>query len=248
MCANGDPIPLAGNITGVSGGAWTTNGTGTFLPDANELNATYVPSAPDLVFQQIELRAHHHGQHGLPSAQRYAGRTHAPAFYGERLRRDITTCDVSADVQMAGTYTGATGIQWTTNGSGVFPPNNTTANAIHQPGATDSLLQHVNLFLTTTGDLFCAAAVDTVKLSFVNPLHAAFTFGNACAGSTTAFTDASTTTGSPIIGWSWDFGNGNSAAGQQAGNTFPRGPGSIRCRLRCSPRTAAAPPPVRSWR
>ena len=60
-----------------------------------------------------------------------------------------------------------------------------------------------------------------MKLSFVNPLHADFTFGNACAGSTTAFTDASTTTGSPIIGWSWDFGSGNSAAGQQAGNAFP---------------------------
>src|SRR5690606_36390075 len=34
------------------------------------------------------------------------------------------------------------------------------------------------------------------------------------------FTDASTTTGSPIIGWSWDFGNGNSAAGQQASLVF----------------------------
>ncbi|MBK7247189.1 MAG: gliding motility-associated C-terminal domain-containing protein [Flavobacteriales bacterium] len=220
MCANGDPIPLAGNITGVSGGAWTTNGTGTFLPDANELNATYVPSAPDLVFQQLSFVLTTTGNMGCPAhSDTLAVHMHQPSTVNAGT--DITTCDVSADVQMAGTYTGATGIQWTTNGSGVFLPNNTTANAIYQPGATDSLLQHVNLFLTTTGDLFCAAAVDTVKLSFVNPLHAAFTFGNACAGSTTAFTDASTTTGSPIIGWSWDFGNGNSAAGQQAGNTFP---------------------------
>src|SRR5690606_1359070 len=55
LCADGSMVPLAGSITGVSGGIWSTNGTGTFLPDATDLNATYVPSAPDLVFQQLRF-------------------------------------------------------------------------------------------------------------------------------------------------------------------------------------------------
>ncbi|MBZ0204810.1 MAG: gliding motility-associated C-terminal domain-containing protein [Flavobacteriales bacterium] len=220
LCADGTMVPLQGHVTGVSGGTWTTNGTGTFIPDASDLNATYVPSAPDLVFQHLRFVLTTTGNMSCPAhSDTVLVNMHQPSTVNAGT--DITTCDVSADVQLAGTWTGAAGVQWSTNGSGVFLPDNTTAHAIYQPGATDSLLQHVNLFLTTTGDLFCDAAVDTVKLSFVNPLHAAFTFGNACAGSTTAFTDASTTTGSPIIGWSWDFGSGNTAAGQQAGNNFP---------------------------
>ncbi|MBX2984113.1 MAG: gliding motility-associated C-terminal domain-containing protein [Flavobacteriales bacterium] len=220
LCADGTMVPLQGNVTGVSGGTWTTNGTGTFLPDAADLNATYVPSAPDLVFQQLSFVLTTTGNMGCPAhSDTVLVNMHQPSTVNAGT--DITTCDASADVQLAGTFTGATGVQWSTNGSGIFLPNNTTANATYQPSLADSVLQQVNLFLTTTGDLFCAAAVDTVKLSFVNPLHADFTFGNACAGSTTAFTDASTTTGSPIIGWSWDFGSGNSAAGQQAGNAFP---------------------------
>ena len=43
VCADGSPVQLAGNITGVSGGTWSTNGTGTFVPDANALNTSYVP-------------------------------------------------------------------------------------------------------------------------------------------------------------------------------------------------------------
>ncbi|MEO5585302.1 MAG: PKD domain-containing protein, partial [Flavobacteriales bacterium] len=219
VCADGGFFQLAGNITGVSGGTWTTNGTGTFLPNADALNASYVPSAPDLVFQQLSFVLSTTGNMGCPAhSDTLAVNMHQPSTVNAGM--DITTCDASADVQLAGTWTGATGVQWTTNGSGIFLPNNTTANATYQPSTGDSQLQQVNLFLTTTGDLFCAAAVDTVKLSFVNPLNAAFTFGNACAGSNTAFTDASTTTGSPIIGWNWDFGNGSTAAGQQAGNAF----------------------------
>src|SRR5690606_31716622 len=52
LCANGSAVALAGSITGVSGGTWTTNGSGSFVPDANALDATYLPSAPDLLFGQ----------------------------------------------------------------------------------------------------------------------------------------------------------------------------------------------------
>ncbi|MBS1570329.1 MAG: gliding motility-associated C-terminal domain-containing protein, partial [Bacteroidetes bacterium] len=219
LCADGTPIALAGNITGVSGGTWTTNGSGSFLPDATALNATYVPSAPDLMFPQLSFVLTTTGNMGCPAhSDTMQVNLHQPSTVN--AGQDITTCDASADVQLAGTFTGATGVQWSTLGSGTFTPNTTTANAVYQPSAADSAQQHVDLVLTTTGDLYCAAAVDTVRISFVNPLNAAFTIGPACAGMQTAFTDASTTSGAPIIGWNWDFGNGSTGAGQQAGTPY----------------------------
>jgi len=78
----------------------------------------------------------------------------------------------------------------------------------------------VRMILTTTGNGFCAAASDTLFLSFVNPLLASFSVSNACAGSATLFTSTSTTTGAPIVGWNWSFGNGTSGTGPQTTTTF----------------------------
>jgi gliding motility-associated-like protein len=219
LCADGSPISLSGNITGVSGGTWTTNGTGSFLPDATALNASYVPSAPDLVFAQLSFVLTTTGNMGCPAhSDTMTVSLHQPATVNAGL--DVTTCNSSADVQLDGTFSGASGVVWSTLGSGNFLPNNTTANAVYQPSASDSTQQFVDLVLTTTGDLYCAAAKDTMRISFVNPLAAAFTTGAACTGSPTNFTDASTTTGAPIIGWNWSLGNGTTAAGQQASAAY----------------------------
>jgi len=219
LCANGGPITLAGSITGVTGGTWSTNGTGTFTPNASALNATYVPSAPDLVFQQLQFVLTTTGNMGCtPHSDTMRVAMHLPPAVNAGA--DITTCDASAPVQLGGTFTGAAGIQWTTLGSGSFAPNASTANAAYLPSAADSAMQHVRLVLTTTGSPFCPAASDTVAISFVNPLHPAFTAGNACTGLPTAFTDASTSAGAAIIGRAWDLGNGTTATGQQASTTY----------------------------
>ncbi len=219
LCADGSSIFLAGSITGVTGGTWTTTGTGTFMPDATAPNATYVPSAPDLLFPQLQFVLTTTGNMGCAAhSDTVLVNMHQPSTVN--AGQDITTCDASADVQLAGTFTGATGVQWSTLGTGTFVPDNTTANAVYQPSAADSAMQHVDLVLTGTGDLYCAAAKDTVRISFVNPLNAAFTTNGSCTGLPTAFTDASTTTGSPIIGWSWEFGTGSSGTGQQTSHTY----------------------------
>ena len=48
VCANNAQITLAGSVTNVTGGVWTSNGTGTFSPSNTALNATYTPSAADI--------------------------------------------------------------------------------------------------------------------------------------------------------------------------------------------------------
>jgi len=219
ICADGGPIQLNGAITGVTGGVWSTTGTGTFLPDNTTLGAAYAPSATDLVFGELEFILTTTGNLGCPAdtdTMTVALQQVPTVDAGQ----DLNVCDASEAVQLGASSTGAAGVTWSSNGSGVFLPSNTDLNASYQPGATDEQLGTVRMILTTTGNGVCAAASDTLFLSFTNPLQPAFGVTNACAGSQTVFMDASTTSGSPIIGWNWSFENGGSGTGPEVSTTF----------------------------
>ena len=58
---------------------------------------------------------------------------------------DINVCDASTEVALVGSYTGSAGVQWTTNGTGSFLPNASSANATYQPGLNDTQLQNLSL-------------------------------------------------------------------------------------------------------
>ena len=47
-CANNADIPLAGGVTNATGGTWT-GGLGIYSPNANNLNATYTPTAAEIL-------------------------------------------------------------------------------------------------------------------------------------------------------------------------------------------------------
>ena len=47
VCANNSPVTLNGNVTVATGGAWS-GGTGTYVPNANTLNAVYTPSVAEI--------------------------------------------------------------------------------------------------------------------------------------------------------------------------------------------------------
>src|SRR5690606_24271551 len=56
VCENNPAVQLAGSITGgATEGVWSTSGTGTFEPDANDLNAIYHPSPADLLNGTVNL-------------------------------------------------------------------------------------------------------------------------------------------------------------------------------------------------
>ena len=220
LCADGNFWQLAGAVTGVSGGQWTTTGTGTFLPSPTALNATYVPSTTDQVFPQLQFVLATTGNLGCPAhTDTMVVNLQTPPTVN--AGQDINVCDASSGIDLSGSVTGASGVLWTSNGSGVFLPSNTAANATYQPGPTDEQNGSVRMILTSTGNGFCAAASDTLFLSFVNPLQASFTLANACAGSATLFTSTSTTTGSPIIGWTWSMSNGAIGSGPGMSTSFP---------------------------
>ncbi len=47
ICSDKNNINIEGRITVATGALWTSDGTGTFSPNANSLQAIYVPSAAD---------------------------------------------------------------------------------------------------------------------------------------------------------------------------------------------------------
>lgn len=72
-----------------------------------------------------------------------------------------TIC-VGGTATMAATFTGATGVNWTTSGDGSFD-NATAPNAVYTPGATDQSTGSVTLTVTTTGP--CAPVNDNVIIT-----------------------------------------------------------------------------------
>lgn len=74
---------------------------------------------------------------------------------------DQVTCDGIA-VTLAGTFTNASGILWTTSGDGTFD-DATLVNATYTPGANDASNGTATLTITTTG--LCAPATDDMVVT-----------------------------------------------------------------------------------
>src|SRR5437763_11433310 len=63
ICAGSSTAGLGGSVGGgATGGTWSSSGTGTFLPDATVLNATYNPSAADITAGTVTLTLTSTGQ------------------------------------------------------------------------------------------------------------------------------------------------------------------------------------------
>ncbi len=219
LCASGEALHLAGSLTGPGGAQWTTNGTGTFLPDANTLNAIYQPSATDLVFPQLQFT--------LTTTDNQGCAAHSDAmtlFLHQRPMAnagpDQSVCNASLDLSLSGTVVNATGGVWSTNGTGTFLPDATTLTAQYRPSVTDPLSGSIQLVLTTTGNAYCPATADTTVITFSNPMQPEFTMSGFCAGSPTQFADNSISGGAQVLAWNWTFSDGTMASGQQVSHVF----------------------------
>src|SRR5690606_33794473 len=54
-CLTSPNIALDGTVTTATGGRWTSSGTGTFSPNANTIDVTYIPSPADLLLPSVNL-------------------------------------------------------------------------------------------------------------------------------------------------------------------------------------------------
>ncbi|PIZ06222.1 MAG: hypothetical protein COY57_03155, partial [Flavobacteriales bacterium CG_4_10_14_0_8_um_filter_32_5] len=78
---------------------------------------------------------------------------------------DTSVCANNAQVDLSGSVTNAGGMVWTTSGDGTFTPDTISANVTYDAGANDVANGTVTIYLTTTQNGFCSAAVDSIILT-----------------------------------------------------------------------------------
>ena len=173
VCANNATISLNGNVSGgATTGVWSTNGTGVFVPDAQTLNANYIPSPGDASSGSVTLTLTANSC-DANTDEMIVTITPAPVV---NAGNDVTVCANSLTIPLTGSVSGAstTGI-WSTSGTGTFSPNNTTLNADYIASSQDSINQTVTLTLSATGIGTCAPVSDTMVINI-------FPTGTADAG------------------------------------------------------------------
>jgi gliding motility-associated-like protein len=205
LCAEQINAQLSGSVSGVtSQGAWSSSGSGTFQPNANTLNAVYIPSAQDTTDGEVTLvLASVNNGACMPEYDTlvlyWLG---VPDVFAGN---DTSYCAYTDSIALNATVNGAPGGYWTSLGDGIFTPADSLLTAWYIPGSDDIDSGAVSLIFHSAGG--CDDASDTMVVTLRSSAQAAFTHNAACNVTDIQFTDQSTATGGgSITSWEWYFG------------------------------------------
>lgn len=179
ICANSGNVNLNGTVTGgANAGVWTSTGTGTFIPNATTLNASYVPSVADSIAGTIQLILSSTGNSsGLCNVVRDTLNLNILPSTVVHAGPNQPVCKIQASIQLNGQVSGATSTGvWATNGNGIFIPNANTKNAQYQISPSDTLLSGLTFILSSTNNGACAGDVDTMQVIFSDSDDPSFTY------------------------------------------------------------------------
>jgi large repetitive protein len=179
--------------------AWTHTGQGT-LTGANTLSPTYTPANGETGTITLTLTAEGIAPCGnavdTKTLTIYAIPT---AFAGA----DFESCDATPLVLASATATGATGVQWTSSGTGTFE-NASLVNATYTPSQSDVTNGSVTLTLTVTGNQPCGTASDQIVVTLIPAAHVfAGESTTICSNSPYQVNDA-TVSGAVSVSWTHD--------------------------------------------
>ena len=169
LCENNSIATLAGSIEGgATTGFWSTNGTGTFLPDSSALDAQYVPSQADLTNGTVELvlLSTNVGSCIPESDTMYITYTQG-ATVDAGQPDTLSVCENNPVVTLNGTVSGVTTTgKWITSGNGIFSPDNLDLNGTYQPSFADISSGGVWIYLESTANQNCVAVQDSFFVQF----------------------------------------------------------------------------------
>ncbi len=191
---------------------------GTFVVDNNHLIANYTPTSTEMANGSVTLTltTTDHATNGCSavSDQMTIYFTPAPTV---NAGLDQTVCANNSIVSLNGSYTIASGIQWSSAGTGSF--NNTTlTNATYTPSALDKTNGSVKLYLTTTGSGLCNEVVDSMIVTITPaPTINAGIDQSVCSNNANITLSAVATV---ATGGDWSGGSGSYNPGSGALNTI----------------------------
>lgn len=167
VCSNLSSIAMEGSINSPFKGIWSTTGTGSFSPNANDLNANYTFSNADkaIGFVDFTLTSVANGTCGADTSNVRITITPEPE---PNAGPDQTICADVSGIQLHGIVGVAVGVEWSSSGDGSFSPSNTDLNATYQTTRNDSASGSILLTLTTNSDGVCAPKSDS-KILTISP-------------------------------------------------------------------------------
>ncbi|BDC98443.1 gliding motility-associated C-terminal domain-containing protein [Persicobacter psychrovividus] len=180
ICGGSD-VTVTGTISGgATSATWTTSGTGTFA-DASLLSTTYTPSADDISAGTVDLiLTTNAGTECVADVDQLTVTIDALPVVNAGL--DATICSTDQATLSATFSGGATGITWTTSGTGSFA-DATAANTTYTPSLDDISNGSVVLTATTNANGSCGSVSDDLTLSIeAAPIADAGTDQTICAG------------------------------------------------------------------
>ncbi|GAA4331923.1 hypothetical protein GCM10023149_37970 [Mucilaginibacter gynuensis] len=173
ICPTDNEIQLNGTMEGgTTTGEWSTNGTGTFSPAFNVLNAKYIPSAQDKASGKVILTLTSTSTDDCAKATdqvEYAFGLRPASDAGA----DIETCIEDRSVRLHGKpgadFTGTSFTWTTTNGTGTFSSPN-SLDGVYLPSDADRKGgAAIGLKLTANNPGTCFYASDETVIKFIPP-------------------------------------------------------------------------------
>ena len=203
VCKDNSSIPVSSTISGATGGTWYTIGTGGTFTNVNQNATTYFPSSSDTSAGSVILYRESTGN-GICLAARDSVTitfTPLPTVF---IKTNDSSCSRRPIVLDVTTSTGAG--TWSSSGSGIFLPNNTTLDGLYYPSTADDLAGIVTLKFVSANNGGCQPVSDTLNVIIKPSPFAGFTSVSACEGDNVVFNDASAPAGT-IANYIWTFGD-----------------------------------------
>ncbi len=176
VCANNNTINLTSTVTGAKSGIWS-GGQNAITAPYPGFSATYVPNSAENIAGSVKLY--------FTSAEEFFNANSVrdsitininPPPTAKITAANVSVCGNATDVPFTATTTGATGMVWTTSGSGQFfigaspisgsvPGSNITV--IYKPSALDrSSATPIKIEVSSAGNGGCNPAIDIANLYF----------------------------------------------------------------------------------
>ncbi|MEJ7694170.1 gliding motility-associated C-terminal domain-containing protein, partial [Daejeonella sp.] len=169
LCVSTNAINLKGSVQGTSTtGIWSSRGTGTFSPSNTSLNAIYIPSSADKTALKVVLTLTSTNNVSCAPAISSMAVTLVPLPV-VNAGADQAVCANGTEVNLSGSFSGASGGIWTSTGDGQFLPSKTAPKATYIPGSKDIKIGWAKLTMSSTGNGLCTSISDEVLIT-VNPL------------------------------------------------------------------------------
>lgn len=164
ICANSSSVVLSGTVQIAGSAFWSSSGTGEFVPSANDLNASYIPSPADTASKIVvlTLTSADNGKCIPVSDNMQISIRPMPVAYAGP---DMYICADAPGVAINGNYYNSSGASWTSGGTGIITPSADQKSIVYLPSANGRNNGTVTFTYTTTGNGICPAVQDQMILS-----------------------------------------------------------------------------------